>query len=273
MNNIDGGQVWYYYDIPEPKPRQESQIPVSQIPVLNGVKPEELDKPAPRRGGEGIDSEYISLARAGGRKDLLLYKERKKNDEVKEYQRVDWFDHPDTNPDVLVGKPRVRNPPAPPAVTKNKKPVSMLVDDAPFGTDKFRVWSKTDEEDQDQYLTRQARRQREMNRTRPPPAPLPAPEPIFPTHNRIVKPPLGEVDDPVSFSHLLSHGYQVDWGKNMAETRKQKMESKRRVEREQKEKLTKHLTEMKKDSAVPVPDKPLFKIKKFANVAPKVVNS
>ena len=37
----------------------------------------------------------------------------------------------------------------------------------------------------------------------------------------------GEVDDPVSFSHLLSHGYQVDWGKNMAETRKQKMESKR----------------------------------------------
>ena len=48
--------------------------------------------------------------------DLLLYKERKKNDEVKEYQRVDWFDHPDTNPDVLVGKPRVRNPPAPPVV-------------------------------------------------------------------------------------------------------------------------------------------------------------
>ena len=37
----------------------------------------------------------------------------------------------------------------------------------------------------------------------------------------------GEIDDPVSFSHLLSHGYQVDWGKNMAETRKQKMESKR----------------------------------------------
>ena len=30
---------------------------------------------------------------------------------------------------------------------------------------------------------------------------------------------------------------------------------------------------MKKNNATTVPDKPLFKIKKFANVAPKVVNS
>lgn len=273
MNNIDGGQVWYYYDIPELQPRQESQIPVSQIPVLNGVKGEEINIPPPRRGGEGIDSKYIALAKAGGRKDLLLYREKKKNKEVKEYQRVDWFDHPDISPDVLVGKPRVRQAPIPPAVTGNKKPVSMLTEDAPFGVDKFKTWGKTDEEDQDQYLTRQARKQREMNRTRAPPAPLPLPDPIFPTHKRVDKPPLGEVADQVSFSHLLSHGYQVDWGKDMAETRKQKMESKRRVEREQKEKLTQHLTDMKKNNATTVPDKPLFKIKKFANVAPKVVNS
>ena len=49
--------------------------------------------------------------------------------------------------------------------------------------------------------------------------------------------------------------------------------SRQRTEREQKEKLTKHLTEMKKENSGPVPDKPLFKIKKFSNVAPKVINS
>ena len=48
--------------------------------------------------------------------DLLLYKEMKKNEEVKEYERVDWFDHPDTNPDNMIGKPRVRQAPHPPAV-------------------------------------------------------------------------------------------------------------------------------------------------------------
>lgn len=63
--------VWYYYDVPDPKPREESQIPVSQIPVLNGVQGQEVDKPPPRRGGEGIDSEYITLAKAGGRKGTL----------------------------------------------------------------------------------------------------------------------------------------------------------------------------------------------------------
>lgn len=46
-----------------------------------------------------------------------------------------------------------------------------------------------------------------------------------------------------------------------------------RVERQQKEKLTKHLAEMKKDMPTPVADKPLFKIKKFTNVGPKIVNS
>ena len=65
--------VWYYYDIPELQPRQESQIPVSQIPVLNGVKGEEISIPPPRRGGEGIDSKYIALAKAGGRKGTFIF--------------------------------------------------------------------------------------------------------------------------------------------------------------------------------------------------------
>lgn len=271
MNNIDGGQVWYYYDIPEPKPKQESQAPVSQIPQLNGVAGKELERPPPRRGGEGISSKYIKLAKAGGRKDLLLYGENKKTEEIKEYTRVDWFDHPDTTPDPNVGKPRVRQPLPPVNTSGNHKPVSMLTCDAPFGTDQLIVWDRNDEEDQDQYLTRLARKQRVMNRTQEPPPPLPLPDPVFPS-NRIVKPQLGEILEPVSFSHLLSHGYQVDWSKNMAETRKEKMASKKRDEREQKEKLTKHLTAMKKDSGT-VPDKPLFKIKKFTNVAPKVINS
>ena len=37
----------------------------------------------------------------------------------------------------------------------------------------------------------------------------------------------GENDDPVSFSHLLSHGYQADWNKDNSETRKTKMATKR----------------------------------------------
>ena len=67
-----------------------------------------------------VYSSLISVYKCAGLiprvSDLLLYREKKKNKEVKEYQRVDWFDHPDISPDVLVGKPRVRQAPIPPAV-------------------------------------------------------------------------------------------------------------------------------------------------------------
>ena len=43
-------------------------------------------------------------------------------------------------------------------------------------------------------------------------------------------------------------------------------------EKEQKEKLTRHLNEIKVGNGVHG-EKPLFKLKKFANVSPKVVNS
>ena len=46
---------------------------MSQIPVLNGVKGEEISIPPPRRGGEGIDSKYIALAKAGGRKGTFIF--------------------------------------------------------------------------------------------------------------------------------------------------------------------------------------------------------
>ena len=41
--------------------------------------------------------------------DLLQYSENKMKEDAKGYTRSEWFDHPDTQPDIHVGKPRVRN--------------------------------------------------------------------------------------------------------------------------------------------------------------------
>ena len=60
--------VWYYYDAPEAAATQVQPPAVSQIPVLNGVPHEAEERPNPRRGGEDIDSKYLKIARAGGRK-------------------------------------------------------------------------------------------------------------------------------------------------------------------------------------------------------------
>ena len=48
----------------------------------------------------------------------------------------------------------------------------------------------SDDEDRDQYLTKQAAKQRSMNRNVEPPPPLPIPEPALPPAKRLEKLPL-----------------------------------------------------------------------------------
>ena len=64
--------VWYYYDVPENSGPTEPAPPVSQIPLLNGLPPPQCEPIPQRRGGEGINSKYIKLAKAGGRKGNLI---------------------------------------------------------------------------------------------------------------------------------------------------------------------------------------------------------
>jgi len=274
MNNIDGGQVWYYYDIPENTGPLTPAPPVSQIPLLNGLPPPQCEPIPQRRGGEGINSKYIKLAKAGGRKDLLLYKDFKnKEGDMQAYPRVEWFDHPDTKPDSKVGKPRIRHPELQDRYghIKIHEEGPLLTTEAPFNTDELNTWNRQPE-DSDQYLTKVARQQKALNKIQLPPLiPVPRQEAVNPNDpsKKLIKPPLGENNEPISFSHLLSHGYQADWSKAEGDTRRKKMETKRKDDKEQKQKRTQHLLAYKKSPGIEE-ERPLFKLKKFSNLPSKV---
>eukprot|EP00116_Pleurobrachia_bachei_P019214 sb/3479476/ len=276
LNNIDSllrlpveGQVWYYYDVPDIQPKQATVLPVSQIPLLNGDLIGGDPQPAPRRGGEGLSSTYIKLAKAGGRKDLLLYRENSIPKDMLAYDRVDWFDHPNTSPDTNVGKPRQRQGPNIEVIQRKAgrrtKQASLLTSQAPFNTDEF--LDLNDGNDSDQFLTRAAERAGKANRILRPLPPMPLPEPSIPITN-VNKPALGENSEYVIGMVVLVIGYECDWSKNMSATRKQKLEIVKRFDKEQKEKLTKHLTSSKKREEEP--EKPLFKLKKFTDVYPRL---
>lgn len=84
--------VGWFYHAPAKRVNAEQVIapPASQIPCLNPQLPQE-DEP-PRMWIRDTDSEFIRLAKMGGRADLLRTRSPKpRSEEPKPYPRVDWF--------------------------------------------------------------------------------------------------------------------------------------------------------------------------------------
>lgn len=94
-------QTEWYYHAPSKRTNQEpKEAPApSQIPGLSNVPENPRDTLADdrqfrRKWIRDTDSDYIKLAKGGGRKGLLSYKDPAKHgtDPI-DYARVDWFDH------------------------------------------------------------------------------------------------------------------------------------------------------------------------------------
>lgn len=101
---------WYYHAPSKNPTTHEAQEPPppSQIPGLSNVieLPDEMEERRFRRKWiRDTDSKYIQLAKGGGRKNLLSYKDPPEETQLSMgYPRVDWFDH--YNPEYGLPEPQ-----------------------------------------------------------------------------------------------------------------------------------------------------------------------
>ena len=102
LDRPENEEIWYCYDIPSKrKERKDSKpvqrIPISQVPDLTKEAPMESTELKEKKKFIRIletDSKYVKLAKAGGRKNLLCYREsERKNSAPKEYKVPEWYYH------------------------------------------------------------------------------------------------------------------------------------------------------------------------------------
>lgn len=93
-------EIWYCYYVQDRK-KQDSKpprkIPISQVPDLTKeTTKESVD--LPKNVGRVLesDSKYVKLAKTGGRKNLLCYRENeRRNSGPKSYKVPEWYYHDD----------------------------------------------------------------------------------------------------------------------------------------------------------------------------------
>lgn len=85
---------WMYHTAAAPRSKAEITVPpTSQIPGLGNMPDSMAEKEAePRRGIKETDTPYIVMAKQGGRRDLLRFRENSTADgSPQDYPRCDWF--------------------------------------------------------------------------------------------------------------------------------------------------------------------------------------
>ena len=104
LDRPENEEIWYCYYVPSNRKEKKDSKPVQRIPISQVP---DLTKEAPTQSTElkekkkfirilETDSKYVKLAKTGGRKNLLCYRENeKKNTTPKEYQVPEWYCHDD----------------------------------------------------------------------------------------------------------------------------------------------------------------------------------
>lgn len=104
MDRPENEEIWYCYYVPRRRKEQQDskatrRIPISQVPDLTKEAPKEsidLNEKKYVRRILDTDSKYLILAKTGGRKNLLCYRENEiKNTAPKEYKIPEWYYHDD----------------------------------------------------------------------------------------------------------------------------------------------------------------------------------
>lgn len=185
--------------------------------------------------------DYATLAKAGGRKDLLIHKDFvKPSEQPAPYPWVDWFDH--------------EPPPSPPILPPiaGSHPGNLL------------TWQERSAKQQTTSLSLPSLRQRKLT---------------YPFHQQRVNQRKRKTtklptipNEPVSMMKLLGMEYQKDWVKGnemrLADKRRRQLEKKE----QQQQKLREHTMKARHISGVDkiTDDKPRFIMKRFANIPSKL---
>ena len=91
-------EIWYCYYVPRQKPDSKpiQRVPISQVPDLTNETTRLVTENKYRNVGRVLetDSKYVKLAKTGGRKNLLCYKENEReNSGPKRYEVAAWYYH------------------------------------------------------------------------------------------------------------------------------------------------------------------------------------
>ncbi|XP_031556144.1 uncharacterized protein C7orf57 homolog [Actinia tenebrosa] len=300
-------QDWYY-DAPNKKSTAKAKEPppASQIPGLSNFieEPNEMEERQFRRKWlRDTDSNYIKLAKGGGRKHLLDYREppSEKPEEVG-YPRVDWFDHYNPEPENVE---EFSSAPPPVEMPRSKR---MMPRTQPHRVlPEWYVHDRRDEEEKeplnDLHVDQSGKKKNIISFDNMSAWEREAKDEANARNGRHVKlPPLhskGKQEkskaskvvqqfpkryatrvpkmdsEPVDFRHLMSMGYQRDWfddqnQKHVEEKRKLQVERQKNDQKASKQ--MREAIEMRKPkyNVTEDEDRHMFKLSRFQKVQPRV---
>ena len=105
LDRPENEEIWYCYYVPSNRQERKDSKPLQRIPISQVP---DLTKEAPIKESTELkekkkfiriletDSKYVKLAKAGGRKNLLCYRENeRRNTTPKEYKVPEWYYHDD----------------------------------------------------------------------------------------------------------------------------------------------------------------------------------
>jgi len=291
-------QVWYCHP---PNKRTEKKAvdppPASQIPGL-GHMPDEVamasddDRTFKRKWIRETDSKYVQMAKQGGRRGLLSFREPKPSAaEAVPYPRVDWFDHehPDEQEEEHVHQTEElqRHEPQKPGyrVLPNWYVHDQEGDEQTMQGE-WREQQHTVKQKRN-ILSWESKKEKEQNgkgsQQKLPPLkhtkekrqgkPAHAKQPSLNTSKHAVKLPKIP-NEPDEINKLMSMGYQHDWFNEQRAERHhqlQEKEEQRNKKRNKRASQMYHAIEMRKPRhATRHEDKQVFKLSKFERVQPRV---
>ncbi|XP_053116234.1 uncharacterized protein C7orf57 homolog isoform X1 [Hemicordylus capensis] len=300
---------WYYH-IPlkrteEPANSEVPPQPASQIPGLGdlGDSHSEITFGGRRKWIKDTDSEYVKLAKQGGRPDLLRhFTPTPRKVPMATYGAPDWYTHHGKPPGADESKTRVSAMPdyMVHEEFKVEQPASYEPKRGPFDFDMKSVWQR-DAEDKENKDKREengiqiegspggmkeeiklpAITPRYPHRT---PQPIAAKE--FHGGNRLYFPPMPahKKNEPVNFSKLISSGYgdewlqqRDEWDKKNAQPNDSLLPSEYQKKIEKRQKARKHTLSYKRkprsQSGLEMgaqPKKPLFNLRIFRDIPARI---
>ncbi|XP_030065321.1 uncharacterized protein C7orf57 homolog [Microcaecilia unicolor] len=214
---------WFYHAPPkQPEKPITTDIPLSQIPGLSDFSESEQGTEHRKKWIRDTDSEYVKLAKQGGRPDLLKHYTHVPNkSSVKHiaYAAPDWYVH-----EEVASKAEVAQPTLPSYMIhedfkhehQNNKYESRR---GPFDYDVKTVWQReADENEKDNKEERKVKLpaiRPKFHNERNPVASKRVPPTSKDDHmgKKVIFPPMpvSKSIDPVNFSKLMSNGYGDEW--------------------------------------------------------------
>jgi len=270
----------WFYQAPnqkkEPSKVGPPAVVMSQIPDLNTMdmpgsmtEDEIAEAKNKRKWIRDTDTDYIKLAKEGGHRNLLVFRERSNHERKKvNYPRVDWFDH-DRRPEDGGEEVGPVMAPQAPEWYKYDSPITSVAgvewehmkdQRTILGYDKLTTWQRNNVEPESDKVKKKNKRGKQAMKNQ---VVLPQ---INPAHRRQLS-----AEDQGEISTIMKYGYQKQFLDDMTERDQRMVVAKKKEAINLVEKAKMDYRPPKKPSSVETKKKP-FRMSKFDNATSTIDN-